>query len=204
MVVTFQLGDGFKMLRKETSVRVFILDASRLVKRLNKRECRAFLREKVYQLLFSYLGIEEEDIKLNQFGKKYISASDKAKYFNITYSYQIAVLAITDEEVGIDAEYLDKTVSPQSRTLLNIDGIKDDLDFYYKWTCIESSCKLNGIGLVNGFRDIQLLQGNSFESYHKGLFQGKTCYFYSKRFGNYLMTVCLNNPKNIHFTSYKL
>ena len=203
-VATFQLGDGFKMLRKETSVKVFIIDASRLVKRLNKKECRILLRKKIYQLLFSNFGIEEDDLKQNQFGKKYILTSDQDKYFNIAYSHKVAVLAISDEEVGIDVEYLNKMVSHHSRSILNIDFNKEDIEFYYKWTCIGSSSKLRGIGLSNGFRNIRILQETSFESYYKGFCQGSACYFYSKIFGDYLMTICLNNPKAIDFTQKKL
>lgn len=192
------------MLRKETSVRVFILDASRQMKWLNKKECRTLLRRKVYQLLFAHLGIDEEDLKQNRYGKKYISTSNQDKYFNISYSHQVAVLAISDEEVGIDVEYINKMVSCQSRSILNINYNKEDIEFYYKWTCIESSAKLSGIGLTNGFRNIGIQQEISFESYQKGFFQGNTCYFYSKIFGEYLMTICLNTPKVIHFTQKKL
>lgn len=187
------------MLKKETSVRVFIVDASRLVKLLNKKERKILLRRRVYQLLFTHLGIDEEDLKQNQFGKKYISTLLQDKYFNIAYSHQVAVLAISDEEVGIDVEYLKKPVSTQSRYFLNIACDEDDLAFYYKWTCIEASSKLYGIGLVKGFANIKISSECLFDCYHRGIFQGKSCNFFSKKFDDYLITICLNTPIDIHF-----
>lgn len=204
MVAIFRLENGFKMLRKEANVRIFILDSTKLIKQLNKKERRYLLKKKVYQLLFTYFDIDEKDLKKNSFGKKYISLSDQNKYFNIAYSHQVAVLAISDEEVGIDVEYLKKPVSSHSRSLLNINYNEDDLDFYYKWTCIEASSKLFGIGLVKGFGNIQIASGRRFGCYHRGNFRGNPCYFYSKIFEVYLITICLNTPKVIHFIHKEL
>lgn len=192
------------MLRNEASVSVFILDASRIVKTLNGKECRSILRKNVYQLLFSYFDIGEEDLIQNRFGKKYVATSNENKHFNISYSNQLAVLAISDEDVGIDIEYLNRRVPSHLRSILNIDYDKANIDFYYKWTCIESSSKLLGVGLANGFRNIQILQNSSFECYHKGFFHEHPCYFYNKLFDEYLITVCLNTPKIIHFIKKKL
>lgn len=199
MVVIFRLENGLKILKTENNVRVFIFDASKLLNQLDKKESRSLLRKQVYQFLFTYLDIDSKDLKKNPFGKKYISTSFLDKYFNIAYSHRVAVLAISDEEVGIDIEYLKKPVSSQSRSLLNVDCNEDNLAFYYKWTCIEASSKLYGIGLVKGFASIKIASECRLDCYHKGSFQGQRCYFYNKIFDEYLMTICLNTPSSIHF-----
>lgn len=186
-------------MKTETDVRVFIFDASKLVNQLNKKESRSLMRKQVYQFLFNCLNMDATDLKKNSFGKKYISTLVQDKYFNIAYSHQVAVLAISNEEVGIDIEYLKKPVSSQSRSLLNIDCDEDDLAFYYKWTCIEASSKLYGIGLVKGFSNIKIESERRLDCYHRGNFQGQYCYFYNKIFDEYLMTICLNTPSSIHF-----
>lgn len=199
MAVILRLESGLKILKTENNVRVFIFDASKLLNQSDKKESRSLLRKQVYQFLFTYLDIDSKALKKNPFGKKYFSTLDLDKYFNIAYSHRIAVLAISDEEVGVDVEFLKKPVSSQSRSLLNVDSDEDDLAFYYIWTCIEASSKLYGIGLVKGFANIKIASERRFDSYHRGSFQGQHCYFYNKIFDEYLMTICLNTPSSIHF-----
>ena len=97
-------------------------------------------------LISSYLvnQLSEEELQKNPTGKPYYP---NGPYFNISHSGRYVVMAIANQEVGVDIE---ENVEKQIDVLLKlfneaeIKMIKEHADFYYLWCAKESLIKCMG------------------------------------------------------------
>ena len=99
-------------------------------------------------------GITEYEISENSMGKPYLVTSDKV-FFNLSHSGEKAILAISDDEVGIDIEK-DKTFNQKLTEFVFDDNeiqqamaTSQDTDclFTALWTAKESIMKFYGKGI---------------------------------------------------------
>ncbi len=107
-----------------------------------------------YELLFSALrrdfGIDTSlsDISKTQLGKPYFAQGNaKGIFFSISHTSSLAVCAISDEDVGVDAERSDREVSERIRKRWLCDCDADES--LSAWTALESKGKLIGCGVSN-------------------------------------------------------
>ncbi len=109
------------------------------------------------------LGIQAKDIdiKKNAYGKPYVD--NIPYYFNLSHSHQLAVCAISTEEVGIDVEW----VKEYKDQVLGRIGTADEIvyiqrygdqprDFYRLWTAKESYLKYIGTGIQTSLKKIEV------------------------------------------------
>jgi len=146
-------------------------------------------------LLISYLNIEEKDIKVNQYGKPYVNNN---YFFNLSKSNELVVLAISENEVGVDVECVtNKDVSAIINNLLieekeYLENNKE-YNFYKIWTAKESFMKLIGSGLSYSFRKfstIGLIKNN------EDIIDNKKVYFKSIDYDNYVISISSFTPIN--------
>ena len=113
-------------------------------------------------LVKSLLGVEDDQIDKNDFGKPYIR-DRKDLFFNLSHSGRYVVLAWGDTEIGVDVQRHDPDT--------NRDGIsmryfapdehryaKGDIGRFYEiWTKKESYVKYTGKGLHTDLRSFSVL-----------------------------------------------
>ena len=141
-----------------------------------------------YALFEQNINLNLIDIEFNKFGKPYLS---RGKFFyNISHSKKIVVCALSDNEVGIDIQFLEKMdISPiisllHKKEQTQIHSLED---FIKLWTIKESYLKYLGTGLYKPL--------NSFYIENNCIFDNKikTKYKTFKLQKNYWITVVSNN-----------
>lgn len=117
-------------------------------------------KDKLMKFIMSQEGVIsliEKDSK----GKPYFSNSDIC--FNITHSENKVLIAVSDEQVGIDIQKIEEIeemkLDKLSRRIYNDNdynyyNVNDSITFLQIWTIKEAFLKCIGIGLVNNFHDI--------------------------------------------------
>lgn len=144
-------------------------------------------RSKKHNILINNIN---DSIVYNTNGKPF--TSNKNIKFNISYSGNIGVLAISDKDVGIDIENI-KDIDDR---VLNKVYSKDEINFinnsenkYYEytklWTKKESYVKYIGIGITEDFFNL---------SYDESLFK-------TFNYKNYIITIC---SKDLEIESLEL
>ncbi len=120
----------------------------------------------IRQALIENIGIKNEDISFhyNTYGKPYF-AHNPPIYFNLSHSGNWVVCAISDHEVGIDVEKIDKIdldiaksfFAPKEYSdLMEKDDSKKKEYFYVLWTLKESYIKACGKGLSLDLRSFSI------------------------------------------------
>lgn len=171
-------------------------------KRLKRAEAFAFEKDKqrclgVAVVLKTVLGISECDIKYGKYGKPY---SDKtSKQFSISHSGEFVVLAISDEEIGVDIQENNiKFTDSVYRLLTNNE--KKYLDehtgkeFFKIWSLKESLSKAVGKGLAVSFAQIDtapFLVGKHVDYGGEKYFAGVV------EIDNYYITICTKNIQSL-------
>lgn len=135
------------------------------------RKCRAdrYMRQKdklrcvtAEALLRSILGVTEDQIEKNCFGKPYIKAR-KDVFYNLSHSGRYVVLAWGDTEVGVDVQQHDPATD---RNAIEMRFFAPDEQryvcgdigrFYEIWTKKESYLKYTGRGLRRDLRSFSVL-----------------------------------------------
>lgn len=107
----------------------------------------------------------------NENGKPYIKNEPRI-HFNITHTKGLCAVAISDSEVGIDAEYSSELSERRLKNIVNSGYFsKSELsafglaertaesackDFYRLWTAKESVVKCTGEGIARGFKSFEI------------------------------------------------
>ncbi len=104
----------------------------------------------------------KNDICYNEYGKPYIKGNPI--YFNISHSKEYTVIAISDQEIGVDIEHL-----TYKKKLLNkianeeeIKAIKNEHDWTKLWVKKESYVKYLGMGLSYGLKNVDTINNHNF------------------------------------------
>lgn len=143
-------------------------------------------------LLAKAFGFTNTDIKLTEKGKPYSLNTNKK--FSISHSGDYCVLAVSDNEVGIDIEKINTkhlVVADKVLTPAELERFNENVDLFFDfWTMKESISKALGIGLGLHFDridTISLFEEKSIEV------DGKTFYGQTIKVGNHILSVCTEN-----------
>jgi len=166
------------------------------------KKAQRFLREEDRRrsigagvLLNRVLGLREEDITAGEHGKPYAAGISEA--FNISHSGSYCVLAVSQEEIGVDIEYPEKKHLPAAKSVMTeeeLSYIREDAvsRFFTLWTLKEAFSKAVGGGLTVGFRNVDaliLLRGEGLKR-EKTVYYAETAYYQG-----YALSVCTGNRR---------
>ena len=156
-----------------------------LLKNISEAQKEKMLRYKnekdqLRSLLSSYLvnQLSKEEPKKNQMGKPYF---DNGPYFNISHSGKYVIMAIANQEVGVDIE---ENIEKNMDVLLKIFNeaeakmIKEHADFYYLWCAKESLIKCMGSS-VSKIKEVPSLPLNGLKTF-KGIDYQCQSFIYDK------------------------
>jgi len=114
------------------------------------------------------------EYSLNEFGKPI----SKDKEFNVSHSKGYVAIAISDEPVGLDIEYLRlhkealKKMIASEKEERAIESIED---FFKVWTSKESLVKCVGTGFKEDLKSIPALPFNGIKKYKDKIYYSKSC-----------------------------
>lgn len=147
-----------------------------------KTKMNAYNKEvdQIRSLLSSYLKnqLSKEEEKTNAFGKSYF---ESGPCFNISHSGQYLVMAIADNEVGIDIEENNERDMSSLTKIFNETEtklLKSHADFYFLWCAKESLIKCVG-GSINRIKEVPSLPLNGLKTY-KGVDYQCRSFMYGK------------------------
>ena len=145
---------------KDYPIYDFLLDDRNNINRIINKEAR-YRKIAGYRLFYDVLGAYREDLRVSKYGKPYLNK--KNIYFNISHSFNIAAIAVSNRNLGLDIEKIrpydirlvDKVICENGRNQLL--KSPDDRSLFYKyWTAKESIIKYDGKGLSIDLRSIDV------------------------------------------------
>ena len=137
-------------------------------------------KDQMRSLLSSYLKnlLSKEEILYKEKGKPYFK---NGPYFNVSHSGKYVVMAIADQEVGVDIEEnVQKDMSSLIRIFNDAEAkvIKEYSDFYYLWCAKESLIKCMGSSIAK-IKEIPSLPLNGLKTFKGVDYQAQT-FIYDK------------------------
>ncbi|WP_425361624.1 4'-phosphopantetheinyl transferase family protein [Candidatus Tisiphia endosymbiont of Ceraclea dissimilis] len=105
------------------------------------------------------------NFRYNEYGKMYLDCNNLNLYFNLSHSKGKSLIVFSDNEIGVDLEYVDKftnineivdfTFSESERILLQESDIRQRYAVFYDiWTKKEAYLKALSTGLVDNLYEI--------------------------------------------------
>ena len=156
-----------------------------LLKSINEEQKEKALRfkndkDQRRSLISSFLvnQLSKEKLQKNPMGKPYYP---NGPYFNISHSGRYVVMAIANQEIGVDIE---ENVEKQIDVLLKLFNeaevkmIKEHADFYYLWCAKESLIKCMGSS-IGKIKEVPSLPLNGLKIYKEVDYQCQT-FIYDK------------------------
>ena len=118
--------------------------------------------EAVKSILFSHFGISDAEIYRSENGKPYLK-SKKPLFFSVSHTKSGLFIAFSDENVGVDAEMLDREVHYTSILrkfpVEEREEITSTKDFLSHWTVKESAVKWLGGTLAHDLAKLSYIGG---------------------------------------------
>ena len=114
-----------------------------------------------YKVLKDFFRLSKIEFSVNQNNKPYLE-SHSHTYFNISHTKNHIVMAVADEEVGVDIEEIVCKKSFMSIARRYFSNCEVDVlersthlekDFYTLWTLKESQVKRSSLGIAYGLKD---------------------------------------------------
>ncbi len=146
-------------------------EQQRAAKFVFEKDRRKFIigRGRLRQILGNYLGLPPENISFEYgaHGKPTLADVASGLKFNLSHSHELAALAVSIHEVGIDIEWCrpmdnmksvaEKVYNDSELSLLFDSSPDKRIELFYKfWTCKEAFIKLTGEGFSRDPQTIQL------------------------------------------------
>lgn len=135
-------------------------------------------KDQIRSMVSSYLVncLSNEKVMKKEMGKPYF---ENGPHFNISHSGKYVVMAISENEVGVDIEEnADKDMSALIRIFNEAEAkmIKEHADFYYLWCAKESLIKCFG-GSVSQIKEVPSLPLNGLKTFKGKDYQCQTMLF---------------------------
>lgn len=119
------------------------------VNKKQSHELLFYVLEKFYSI-----KADESDLRFGSNGKPYLLSNPV--YFSITHSFELVMIAVDDSTVGLDVEYLSKTVKDDVVNKFSTEQerkhISSNKDFLCLWTKKESCIKYIGGNVVTDIK----------------------------------------------------
>lgn len=154
----------------------FLLEDRNNINRITNKEAR-YRKIAGYRLFYDILGSYREYLMVSKYGKPYLNK--KNIYFNISHSFNIAAIAVSTMNLGLDIEKIrpydtrlvDKVICENGRIQL-LKNPDDNSLFYKYWTAKESIIKYDGKGLRIDLQSIDVkkildFQEKNIEDFNK-------------------------------------
>jgi phosphopantetheinyl transferase len=146
------------------------------------------LYDKLKELCKPYVN-DNTPILKGTFGKPYYEGN--GIYFNITHSFDVAAIAISDGPVGVDIEQLkarkyESILASLSQT--ERANIKSFNDFLVNWTAKEAFIKMKGLSIASQLKNCTYTGGNMF---YNG--EQQHCNFCTELLKDAVLTVCCSD-----------
>lgn len=106
-------------------------------------------------------GIDLEAIAYNAYKKPFIKGG---RFFNISHAHDRVAVAFSDQEIGVDIEYIDRAINLEDfHSVLHANEQKNltHKRFYHIWTAKEALLKAYGTGFFEDVKAIELLDEQS-------------------------------------------
>ena len=142
-----------------------------LLKNVNDKQKQKALnyqneKDQIRSLLSSYLinQLSNEELLTNEMGKPYFA---NGPYFNVSHSGKYVVMAISEDEIGVDIEEcLEKDMSMLNRIFneAEVKMLKEHADFYYLWCAKESLIKCIGSS-IGHIKEVPSLPLNGLKTF---------------------------------------
>ena len=142
-----------------------------LLKNVNDKQKQKALnyqneKDQIRSLLSSYLinQLSNEELLTNEMGKPYFA---NGPHFNVSHSGKYVVMAVAQNEVGVDIEEcVEKDMSMLNRIFneAEVKMLKEHADFYYLWCAKESLIKCMGSS-IGHIKEIPSLPLNGLKTY---------------------------------------
>ena len=163
-------------------------------------------KDQARSLVSSYLinSLSSEKLLKKELGKPYF---ENGPFFNVSHSGKYIVMAISENEVGVDIEEnVEKDMSSLIRIFNEAEAkmIKEHADFYYLWCAKESLIKCIGAS-INKIKEIPSLPLNGLKTFKGKDYQCQT-FIYDKhiisitREGNEPFEIKIEKINKIPFT----
>ncbi len=146
----------------------FTLEDRNSVNRIINKEAR-YRKIAGYRIFYDVLGSYRKSLKVSEYGKPYLEGEDI--YFNISHSFNIAVIAVSKLNLGLDIEkirpydlrLIDRVICKDGRNEL-LSNPNDNSLFYKYWTAKESIIKYDGKGLRIDLQSIDVKKILDFQA----------------------------------------
>ena len=135
-------------------------------------------KDQARSLISSYLinSLSSEKLLKKELGKPYF---ENGPFFNVSHSGKYIVMAISENEVGIDIEEnVEKDMSSLIRIFNEAEAkmIKEHADFYYLWCAKESLIKCF-CGSIGQIKEVPSLPLNGLKTFKGKDYQSQTLLF---------------------------
>ena len=177
----------------------------RMIKKLEQREIVCLSRILLQFILINHYNIEPNRIGVikNKFGKPYLREY-KNLFFNISHSGDMTVVAVSNNEVGVDIELIraaniDSIIKrfheSEIKYIISHHGEDRIKAFFLVWTLKESYLKALGVGLtkeLNSFSVISILKekSNILLETEKEYENKQMVFQYKEIEGKWLLSIC--------------
>jgi phosphopantetheinyl transferase len=119
----------------------------------------------VKEVFKQFYGIENAKILRNEHGKPFLQA-ENTLHFSVSHTEDLLFIAVANENVGIDAEKLTRSVQYLSILRKFSENerkkIENSTDFFTNWTAKEAAIKWLGGTISNDLSKLELVGGRLF------------------------------------------
>ena len=116
----------------------------------------------IKRVLTEYFALPNAKIIRNENGKPYLE-NGKSLFFSITHTAERLFIAVSDENVGIDAENLSRSVDflpiVKKFSSAEREEIHSESDFLYHWTAKECAVKWLGGSIARDLLKLRFIKG---------------------------------------------
>lgn len=160
-----------------------------------------------YKVLKDFFKLSKIEFSVNQNNKPYLE-SHSHRYFNISHTKSHIVMAVADEEIGVDIEEIvcKKSFMNIARRYFSdcevneLEQSKDlQKDFYTLWTLKESQVKRSSLGIAYGLKDALFYKKDdcwTSENLEKD--------FLTYGYMNSVISICCNEARNAVVEVFKI
>ena len=144
-------------------------------------------------LLLTKIGVDISSLHYDENGKPLLNN----KWISISHDEDIVVVALSDENLGVDILSLEKQYDLIQKSL----GIESKEDFIRTWVVIESLMKYLGLGLKAGYKNIKVDLEKDLVFYKDELMNVE---FITKKIGSHYLGLLAESIDEVIFDNIEL